>query len=70
MKKNLGLDLGVKVLAMQPDELLEQYLGALINPMEFIDKVKRVTSDVNAIQREKERLIEEILDPTPSYMGE
>ena len=70
MKKNLGLDLGVKVLAMQPDELLEQYLGALINPMEFIDKVKRVTSDVNTIQREKERLIEEILDPTPSYMGE
>jgi hypothetical protein len=70
LKKNLGLDLGVKVLAMQPDELLEQYLGALINPMEFIDKVKRVTSDVNAIQREKERIIEEILDPTPSYMGE
>ena len=55
---------------MQPDELLEQYLGALINPMEFIDKVKRVTSDVNTIQREKERIIEEILDPTPSYMGE
>ena len=49
---------------MEARELLGRYLGALMNPMGFIDEVKGVAEDVNSIQREKERIIEELLRPT------
>lgn len=52
---------------MEARELLGRYLGALMNPMGFIDEVEGVAEDVNSIQREKEGIIKELLRPTSEY---
>jgi hypothetical protein len=52
---------------MEAEKLLREYLGALMNPMGFIDEVKGVAEDVNSIQRKKERIIKELLRPTSEY---
>lgn len=48
---------------MLANALLGEYVGALLDPAGFINKTRGVVEEVDDVQREKERIIENLLRP-------